>query len=151
MARQMVFLPHVMGLRAAFVEAWKAAERLPDLSTWEIVLRPQRAKRTLEQNAKMWAMLHDIARQIPWVVNGISQFIEPEEWKDIFTAALKQELRVAAGIDGGMVLLGRRTRKMTVKEMRDLIELMTAFGAERGVRFTCPEDQIPERYLQEAS
>lgn len=151
MARQLVFLPHVMGLRAAFVAAWKAAEHLPDIATWEIVLRPQRSKRTLEQNARLWAMLHDIAKQIPWAVNGVSQFITPEEWKDIFTAALKQELRVAAGIDGGMVLLGRRTRNMTVKEMSDLMELMTAFGAERGVRFTCPEDQIPERYLQEAS
>ncbi|RAP72984.1 protein ninB [Candidatus Erwinia dacicola] len=39
------------------------------------------------------------------------------------------------GIDGGFVVLGQSTSKMRVSEMRDLIELISAFGAEHGVNF----------------
>lgn len=138
-------------MRDAFKMAWDMAGKIEDFSTWEIVLRPVRSKRTLEQNAKMWAMLTDIARQIDWVVDGRLQKLEPEEWKDILTAGLKQELRVAQGISGGVVLLGQRTRKMTIKQMSELIELMNAFGAERGVRFRCPKDQVPAWYEREAA
>lgn len=138
-------------IRSVFKMAWDMAQRIEDFSAWEVVLRPVRSKRTLDQNAKMWAMLTDIANQIEWVVDGRLQKLEPEEWKDILTAGLKQELRVAQGIAGGMVLLGQRTRKMTVKQMSELIELMNAFGAERGVRFSCPKDQVPAWYEREAA
>ncbi|MBK9617266.1 MAG: recombination protein NinB [Uliginosibacterium sp.] len=37
------------------------------------------------------------------------------------------------------VVLGQSTSKMSIREMSDLMELMSAFGAERGVRFTAPE------------
>lgn len=146
MPRIIVFPIGIRKVRDVFKMAWDVAGRIEDLSSWEIVLRPVKSKRTLEQNAKMWAMLTDIAEQIDWVVDGRQQKLEPEEWKDILTAGLKQELRVAQGISGGVVLLGQRTRKMTVKQMSDLIELMNAFGAERGVRFSCQKDQIPDWY-----
>lgn len=138
-------------IRDVFKMAWDAAGKINDFSTWEVVLRPAKSKRTLDQNAKMWAMLTDIAEQIDWVVDGRLQKLEPEEWKDILTAGLKQELRVAQGISGGVVLLGQRTRKMTVKQLSDLIELMNAFGAERGVRFRCPKGQIPDFYWRDAA
>lgn len=138
-------------IRSVFKMAWDMAQRIEDFSAWEVVLRPVRSKRTLDQNAKMWAMLTDIANQIEWVADGRLQKLEPEEWKDILTAGLKQELRVAQGISGGIVLLGQRTRKMTVKQMSELIELMSAFGAERGVRFSCPKDQVPAWYEREAA
>lgn len=138
-------------IRSVFKMAWDMAQRIEDFSAWEVVLRPVRSKRTLDQNAKMWAMLTDIANQIEWVVDGRLQKLEPEEWKDILTAGLKQELRVAQGISGGIVLLGQRTRKMTVKQMSELIELMSAFGAERGVRFSCPKDQVPAWYERSAA
>ena len=35
----------------------------------------------------------------------------------------------------GFVVLGQSTSKMTVAQMRDLIELIQAFGAERNVRW----------------
>jgi len=39
-------------------------------------------------------------------------------------------------IDGnGFVVLGKSTSKMTVREMRDLIELAQSFGAQQGVKF----------------
>jgi hypothetical protein len=40
------------------------------------------------------------------------------------------------GLDGGFVVLGQSTSKMTKAEMCDLQTLMEAFGAEKGVRFS---------------
>jgi hypothetical protein len=99
--------------------------------------------RSAEQNARMWAMLTDIANQVPWAVNGRLVNMPPGDWKDVLTASFKREQRIAAGIDGGFVMLGQRTSKMTLSDMSDLIELMTAFGSERGVKWTDPNEAAP--------
>lgn len=92
--------------------------------------------RTLDQNAVMWSILTDISRQVDFVVNGEAVKVSPEEVKDILTAALKRETRMAMGIDGGMVILGQRTSKMTVRQMTELIELAHAFGDGKGVQWS---------------
>lgn len=92
--------------------------------------------RSVEQNAKLWALLHDVSRQVDWPVDGTMQRLSAEEWKDIFSAAWRKHQRVAQGIDGGFVILGARTSKMKVGEMMDLIEIIHAFGAEHGVRWS---------------
>jgi len=92
--------------------------------------------RTIEQNDKMWAMLNDVAKQIDWQVDGALVKLSAEEWKDIFTASLKKQTKVAKGIDGGFVILGASTKKMGVKAMSELIEVMYAFGSEHDVKWT---------------
>lgn len=58
-----------------------------------------------------------------------------EDWKHVLPAALYQQ-DVVPNIDGnGFVVLGKSTSRMTVREMRDLIELAQSFGAEQGVKF----------------
>lgn len=86
--------------------------------------------RTLDQNALMWPLLDDIAKQVEWYGNWLTA----EEWKDVLTAALRKE-RVVPGINGGFVVLGQRTSKMGKREFSELVELIYAFGAEKGVRF----------------
>ena len=86
--------------------------------------------RSLEQNRMMWANLEDIAQQVIWY--GVK--LTKEEWKDVLTAALKKQ-KVVPGIEGGFVVIGARTSKMTVPEMTELIELSTAFGTQQGVKF----------------
>jgi hypothetical protein len=86
--------------------------------------------RSLNQNRMMWANLEDIAQQVVWY--GVK--LTKEEWKDVLTAALKKQ-KVVPGIEGGFVVLGARTSKMTVPEMTELIELSTAFGTQQGVKF----------------
>jgi hypothetical protein len=93
----------------------------------------QEAKRNLEQNARMWAMLGDIARQVVWTVNGHAEKLTAEEWKTILTASLSQENRMAPGVRGGFVMLGASTSAMTVRQMTELIEFMFSFGAEHDV------------------
>lgn len=93
-------------------------------------------RRTIEQNKLMWALLTDLANQLEWPVDGRMQRLSPDDWKHIMTAGLKRHQRVAAGIDGGFVILGQYTHKMTKAEMSELLELIYAFGAERGVTWS---------------
>ena len=95
--------------------------------------------RTLAQNSRLWAMLTDISKQVDWYGRKLT----PEQWKHVFTAALSKQ-DVVPGIDGGFVVLGKSTSKMTKVEMSELQDLMEAFGAERGVKFTAPEYIDPE-------
>lgn len=98
-----------------------------------MVLEVKPSTRSLEQNARLWAMLSDISRQVDWYGRKLT----PDEWKHVFSAALKKQ-EVVTGIDGGFVVLGLSTSKMTKAEMSDLQTLIEAFGAERNVRFSAP-------------
>lgn len=98
-------------------------------------LRPE--KRSDPQNRRMWAMLGEIAAQVDWY----GQKLSAEDWKHILSASLTKQ-RVAPGIDGGFVVLGLSTSKMSKAEMSELQTLMEAFGADKGVRFSqSTEDQ----------
>lgn len=97
-------------------------------------IRPK--TRTLAQNDMLWSILTDISKQVDFVVNGELVKVSPEEAKDILTAGLKRETRMAMGIDGGMVILGQRTSKMTVRQLAELIELAHAFGTQKGVQWS---------------
>lgn len=90
------------------------------------------AKRSTDQNAKMWACLTDIASQVQW--HGLK--LSPDDWKIIFLDALKREVRMVPNIDGnGFVSLGRSSSDLSKAEMSDLIELIHAFGASHSVKF----------------
>lgn len=87
-------------------------------------------KRTTDQNALMWDLLTDVAKQIPW--HGVK--LSADDYKLIFMAALNQEMRIVPNLDGnGFVNLGRSSSNLSVAEMAQLIELILAFCAERGV------------------
>ena len=92
--------------------------------------------RTTAQNRIMHARLTDISRQVEWMIDGVMVKPSPEDWKDILSAGLKKSQRVARGIDGGFVMLGQRTSKMTVREMSEMIELCGLFGDQHGVRWS---------------
>lgn len=99
---------------------------------WGTRVEFKAAKRTLPQNDRFWAMLTDVAQQLPW--HGVK--LRPDDWKLIFLDALKRELRMVPNIDGtGFVNLGRSSSDLSKQEMTDLIELIFAFGAEHGVTF----------------
>lgn len=94
----------------------------------------QEPTRSLDQNAAMWPILQAFADQLQWPVNGSMVWMTPDEWKDVLSAAFKREsVRVAMGLDGGMVMLGGRTSKFSVKEMSDFLEFLNATAAARDV------------------
>ena len=111
--------------------AWKAqAEAGKPL---KVTVEPYEQKRTSEQNRLMWSLLADLADQVDWYGNRLTK----EEWKEVMSASLRQQ-RAVPGINGGFVILGASTSRMTVAEMSELVELIQAFGAQQGVTWTAP-------------
>ncbi|EOC5813749.1 recombination protein NinB [Cronobacter turicensis] len=96
-----------------------------------LIVTIQEKTRSVEQNKRLWATLRDVSEQVVW--HGAK--MNSEDWKHIFTAALKGQ-RSAPGINGGFVVLGQSTSKMKVSEFSELLELIYAFGAERGVQWS---------------
>lgn len=92
-------------------------------------------RRTLEQNAKFWVLLTEIATQLPW--HG--EKLTTEEWKILFLDALDRERRVVPALEGtGFVSLGRSSSDLSKEEMSEMIELILAFGTKHGVEFHEP-------------
>ena len=102
-----------------------------------VSVRLGRPRRNLDQNAKMWCVLTDIAEQVEW--HG--QKLKPEDWKDLLTATYRGQ-RLVPGIDGGFVALGMRTSRMRKDEMSELIELAHAFGSDQGVVWGKPAQDV---------
>lgn len=125
MSKQTFRLVHEIARRNAISAVARAQDGM--------IVEIKPATRTLLQNSRLWAMLADISRQVEW--HGLK--LSPEDWKHVFSAGLKKQ-RAVPGLDGGFVVLGQSTSKMTKKEMSDLQELMSAFGSERDVKWSNP-------------
>ena len=90
--------------------------------------------RNLSQNAAQWPILEAFAEQLQWPVNGKMERLTAEEFKDILTAAFRREtVRVAMGLDGGMVMLGARTSTMGKREFSEWLDFLHATAAARGI------------------
>ena len=92
------------------------------------------AKRTLSQNALLWAMLTDLSVQAP---EGRKH--TPEVWKGLCMHAAGHEVQWAPGLSGQPFPVGFRSSRMTKQQMADLIDWISAYGAEHGVKFHIPE------------
>lgn len=93
--------------------------------------------RTLDQNSLLWPLLTEVSKQVDWYGNKLTA----DEWKDVFSAALKKQ-KVVPGLDGGFVVCGQSTSRMSKREFSDLVELIYAFGAERGVVFSGQSERM---------
>lgn len=101
-------------------------------------------KRSLDQNAKMWACLTDVSAQVPW--HGLK--LSSDDWRLIFLDGLRRENRIVPNINGnGFVNLSRSSSDLSKDEFSDLIELISAFGAEKGVKFS---DSAPDASSQDS-
>jgi hypothetical protein len=108
------------------------AKRLIDAAPDYAVVTVRAGDRTLDQNAKMWAMLSDIARAKP---EGRSW--TPEVWKAAFLHCLGHQVQFAEGLDGsGPFPLGFRSSKLSKAQMSDLIEVITEYGTRHGVQWS---------------
>lgn len=88
--------------------------------------------RSIEQNSLLWSLLTDVSRQVEWYGRKLA----PEDWKHVFSSALRKQ-DVVPNIEGnGFVVLGQSTSKMGKREFSDLVELIYSFGAERNVIWT---------------
>ena len=98
------------------------------------VVTVQEPKRTNDQNATQWPILAAFANQLQWPVNGALVSMDPDDWKDLLSAAFRRErVRLAQGLDGGVVMLGMRTSKMSKETFSEWLNFLNATAALRGV------------------
>ena len=105
-----------------------AIQNAPD--DYTVTIAPK--KRSGDQNALLWALLTDVSRTKPegrqWT---------PETWKAAFMHSLGHQVRFCEGLDGsGPFPIGFRTSNLNVKQMSDLITVITEYGDRHGVKWT---------------
>ena len=131
-------------------QAWAAikAQVFPFLATalqcgrrWILTIKLE--TRTQAQNRLMWPLLTAFSQQLQWPINGQMVTMEPDDWKDVLSAAFHGEtVRVAMGLNGGVVMLGQRTSKFTKAQFSEWIEFLYATASLRGVKLPAwKEDQ----------
>jgi hypothetical protein len=84
---------------------------------------------------RFWAALRHFAVE----ADHYGEKLPAETWRDIFLHALGREIKMVRALDGDGVLPVRvSTKKLTVTEMSDLIELVYSVGSRRGIVFREP-------------
>jgi hypothetical protein len=88
--------------------------------------------RSQEQNRLMWPLIADIQAQVPEAATFAA-----DDMKLRFLHALGQELRFLPELEGaGMFPVGQRSSTLSKAQFTALIELMFAYGAKHGVRWS---------------
>lgn len=106
-----------------------------------MVIEVKEATRSTEANARLHATIADVARQLKWA----GQKRDLEVWKRLLTAAWLrargESIEILPALDGhGIDVVFRRTSSLTGRECAELCEFIYAWGSERGVRFSCPDE-----------
>ena len=123
--------------RDVMILVWEAAGKLLEAND-SIYVEVREKNRTLEQNAKLHAMLSDIAQQATYQGDRM----DIDGWKNLFvsghTIATKEPYKLVMGLEGELVNVRERTSKMGVRRSASLIEYVGAWAAENGVVFKTP-------------
>ena len=100
-------------------------------------------RRNTGQNAVQWPVLEAWAKQKQWSVNGSMCYLTAEEWKDVLTAAFEGETspRIASGLDGGIVMLGRRTSRYGKKRFSEWLDWLHAASHHADIRLPALHDE----------
>lgn len=113
--------------KAALVELWSCRA---ESSLHEIEIREYKAKRSRDQNALMWAVLTDIAKQLP---DESGKYYSPETWHEYFKATILGKDSII--VDGAPHLVTKSTTKLNVVEFGDYVTQIQAWAVDHGVRF----------------
>lgn len=111
------------------------AKRLIDAAPSGFVSVVREPRRSTSQNARMWAMLSDVAQQA--VHNG-SKY-SPEAWKTLFMHAMGQEVSFMTGLSGEPFPVGFRSSRLSVPQMVELQDFIECWCANNGVTPILPE------------
>jgi hypothetical protein len=112
------------------------AKQMIEVAPPDAVVTIRQATRSLDQNARLWAMISDVSRAKPE-----GRVHTPEVWKCLFMSACGHAVQFETGLDGKPFPVGFSSSRMTKAQMSDLMEFVAAWGAERGVVWSEPEPQ----------
>ena len=109
----------------------KAIQNAPD--GYIVEIKPK--NRSLEQNALLHALIQKISSKVEWV----GKKREVDTWKRLLTAgwlrARGEPIEILPSIDNqGVDVVFRHTSKLTVAEMSEFIEYVTAWAIEQDVQ-----------------
>ena len=123
-------------IRLVSDSARSMARRMIDRAPPGAVVNIREANRSDAQNAKLWAMLSDIARAKP---DG--RVHTTEQWKCIFMAACGHKPSFLPALEGeDFLCTGYRSSRLSKAEMSDLIECIAEFGARKSVVWSEPKE-----------
>jgi hypothetical protein len=88
-------------------------------------------------------MYNDLANQLEWY----GERMTPEQWKELLSHEWQAQ-KIVPAISGGFCALGVRTSKLKKREMAELIELVYAFGSEKGIKWSEPALACYEEYRE---
>lgn len=128
------FLLHVPSARkacTAFIES------LPP-GRWRVDIAEQKRRRSVEQNARHWALLTCISDQFR---DEIGRQYSPETWHEYFKAKFLGKDTVI--VDGDVLLVPKESKKLNVVEFGDLMARIEVWAHEHDIQlFT--EEQMRE-------
>jgi hypothetical protein len=90
-----------------------------------------------KQRKKMWALLGEVAKQVPHVdMEGQTRFYAAEQWKILFMHACGQEVEMMPSLDRSTFLpYDGRSSQMNATDMNELIAFIESWGVQNGVNF----------------
>ena len=94
----------------------------------DAVVKISKPTRSMDQNAKMWALLSAVSRAKP-----AGRRHTPEVWKNLFMKACGHAVQFEMGLDGEPFPMGFRTSQLSREQMSELIEFIQAWAAQNGV------------------
>ena len=97
------------------------------------VVKVSGPKRTLDQNAKLWAMISDVSRAMPEGRRHTA-----EVWKCLFMHACGHTVQFEMGLDNRPFPIGFQSSRLTKREMAELITTVQEYGDRHCVAWSEP-------------
>jgi hypothetical protein len=110
------------------------AKRIIDAAPVDALVNVREMTRSNDQNAKLWAMLSDVSRAKPQGRRHTA-----DVWKALMMHACGHETQFLSGLDGEPFPSGFRSSRLSVSQMRELIDFVDAWGSQNGVKWTWSE------------
>ena len=102
---------------------------LPLNKPWVLTVDEMKSKRSVEQNSRLWAILTDIAEQLP---DEDGKHYSPETWLSFFKAQILGKDTMI--VDGNFHLVDKRSSNLKVSEFGDFMQQIEVFAVEHGVK-----------------
>ncbi len=120
-------------VRLASQQQRDLAKRLIDIAPEGAIVNIKEGRRSVEQNARLWAALSDVSRAKP---NG--RAMTADRWKMVFMQACGHAVQFETGLDGAPFPIGYSSSNLTKAQFSDLLTFIYQWGDENSVRWTEP-------------
>ena len=106
-------------------------DRIPDEPRYQVTIEPYQKARSLEQNNRYWAMLRQIAQEMPQDMDG--EYHRPEVWHEYF----KKEFIGCdvLQIDGEAHLLPKDSKTLGVMDFMEFMGQVELWAIEHNIFF----------------